>query len=234
MIPAYSSELDASDFATLAKETTLSQGLTALLLELADVLLKLQAIVDKPTSGGGSGASTDISTLAKEATLETLSAKLNALSVNTGLDLSPLSTALGQTAGNNSLSAIALSLNQQALVNKRQSATRTWLSGMFSTSGDNSVIVAPAAGTQIVISELRVQSNATTAQTVLVKRGAADVNPLRIRCVSDGNGLSEAYSTGNELRFGSAVAFMLNLSAPTAVGLTIRYWVENVATGEPV
>ena len=121
-----------------------------------------------------------------------------------------------------------------AVVNARKIARRIGFSAVFAASGDSTVIAAPSAGIEIVISEIILQNNVGTLQSAQIKRGAADTNPIRVRMNADGTGIATSYTEGNELRLGAATALVLNLSAATGATLTIRYWLETVATGMPV
>ena len=122
----------------------------------------------------------------------------------------------------------------QAIINARKLARRIGVSGIYSSSGDTTIIAAPAAGVEIVVSEIILQNNVATLQSAQIKRGAADTNPIRVRMNADSNGIATAYTEGNEIRLGAATALVLNLSAATGVTLTIRYWLETVSTGMPV
>ena len=113
-------------------------------------------------------------------------------------------------------------------------APKTTYGALISVSGDNTVIAAPAAGQEIVITALRTQNTTDTATSVLIKKGAADINPLRVRCPVDGSGLSDVYGPANAIRLGDATAFVLNLSAAEAHGVSIIYYLANTSTGLPV
>ena len=108
---------------------------------------------------------------------------------------------------------------------------------VVSASGDNIIIAAPAAGTEICIHTLRIQANADAASPgtlALLKRGASDTNSLRVRTVATGSGISEIYSPAEVIRCGSGNAFIVNLSAANAHGISISWHVENISTGLPV
>jgi hypothetical protein len=122
----------------------------------------------------------------------------------------------------------------QAIINARKIARRIGISDIYSASGDTTIIAAPAAGVEIVVSEIILQNNVATLQSAQIKRGEADTNPIRVRMNADSNGIATPYTEGNELRLGAATALVLNLSAETGVTLTIRYWLETVATGMPI
>lgn len=112
---------------------------------------------------------------------------------------------------------------------KRVFRDRTNVTGITSTSGDNTIISAPAAGVRIVVTDLRIQSESSTAQTVVLKDGATAVS--RLRLASDGAGTDRVYGIGNELRLSAATALVLNLGAAEAVGYTVRYYTESSTTG---
>ena len=140
---------------------------------------------------------------------------------------------LGQQTVALSQSVVDATGSAAAIVNARKIARRIGVSDIYSTSGDTTVIAAPAAGVEIVISEIILQNNVATLQSAQIKRGAADTNPIRVRMNADSYGIATPYTEGNELRLGAATALVLNLSAATGVTLTSRYWLETVATGMP-
>jgi hypothetical protein len=111
-------------------------------------------------------------------------------------------------------------------------ATKIQTASAISTSGDNTVIAAPAAGTRLVISALRIQNESATATTVLIKAGAG-TTLARLRTATDGSGVSEVYPFGTELRLAAATAFVINLSGANAHGVSVQHWVENTTTGLP-
>ena len=115
----------------------------------------------------------------------------------------------------------------------RLGATRLYVATTIATSGDNTVISAPAAGVRIVITGLRIQNNTSTTTTLLLKDGAA-TTVSRLRAVSDGSGLSENYGLGDEIRLTAATAFVINLSGANSHGVSVRYWLENASTGLPI
>jgi hypothetical protein len=102
----------------------------------------------------------------------------------------------------------------------------TKLCGATATSGDNTLVVAPGAGLQIIVSSLVLQNESSTATTLIVKAGATAV--LRILCQSQGDGLALVFPPGSELRLGSNAALVLNLSGANACGYSIMYYVDAV------
>ena len=115
----------------------------------------------------------------------------------------------------------------------RRYADRTSVSGVVATSGDNAAtIAAPAAGNRIVITDLRVQNTTADETTVLFKSGTTTISHLITNAV--GSGIDKDYDYGNELRLGTAEAFIINLSGATSHRVSVRYYVENATTGLPV
>jgi hypothetical protein len=141
---------------------------------------------------------------------------------------------LGQQTVALSQSVVDATGSSQSIVNARKIVRRIGVSGVYSASGDTTIIAAPAAGIEIVVSEIILQNNVATLQSAQIKRGASDANPIRVRMVTEGTGIATSYTEGNELRLGAATALVLNLSAATGTTLTVRYWLETVATGMPV
>jgi hypothetical protein len=141
---------------------------------------------------------------------------------------------LGQQTVALSQSVVDATGSAQAIINARKLVRRIGISGVYSASGDTTIIATPAAGIEIVVSEIILQNNVATLQSAQIKRGASDANPIRVRMNADGTGIATSYTEGNELRLGADTALVLNLSAATGVSLTLRYWLETVATGMPV
>jgi hypothetical protein len=102
----------------------------------------------------------------------------------------------------------------------------TKLCGATSTSGDNILAAAPAAGLQIIVTSLVLQNESSTATTLILKAGSSAV--LRILCQSQGDGIALAFPPGSELRLGSNAALVLNLSGANACGYSIMYYVDAV------
>lgn len=111
-------------------------------------------------------------------------------------------------------------------------ATRLYVSSAPSSSGDNTIITAPAAGIRIVITSIRIQNTSGTSTSVLIKDGAS-TTLQRLRTTSDGSGLSEVYSMGGEIRLTAATAFVVNLSGASAHDVSVIYYLETASTGLP-
>jgi len=96
--------------------------------------------------------------------------------------------------------------------------------GTRSAAGDNTLIAAPGAGKQIVISALILQNESATATTMIVKAGATAV----LRCLNQnqGDGLALHFAPERELQLGANAALILNLSGANACGYSVIYHVD--------
>ncbi len=186
-------------------------------------------------NSGAAGATTLRSVLATrhEAAATPLSVRLS-----TGSAFDPTLTVTNTGTGTTADAAATSETGTFSLISlfkrllSRLSATRLYVATTISTSGDNTVIAAPAAGTRIVITGIRIQNNTTTATVSLIKDGASTIL-ARVRAATDGSGLSENYSFGDELRLTAATAFIINLSGANTHGVSVRYWLETISTGLP-
>lgn len=104
--------------------------------------------------------------------------------------------------------------------------TMTNATGTAASSGDNTIITAPAAGNRLVIHELQVQLEAATATTILIKSGSTTIR--RLYAGSQGDGILLQPDPGKEIRLGAAEALVLNLSGANSVGYSVRYTTEAV------
>ncbi len=102
--------------------------------------------------------------------------------------------------------------------------TLTTATGAAASSGDNTIVAAPAAGTRIVVHDLQLQLEAATATTILIKSGST--TKRRVYCGAAGDGILLQYEAGKEFRLGAAEALILNLSGANSVGYTVRYTTE--------
>lgn len=98
--------------------------------------------------------------------------------------------------------------------------------GTAASSGDNTLIAAPAAGRRIVVHDIQIQLEAATATTMLLKSGST--TRRRFYAGAIGDGLVLFFSPGKEFRLGTAEALVLNLSGANSVGYTVRYTTEAV------
>lgn len=95
--------------------------------------------------------------------------------------------------------------------------------GTRDTSGDGTaVIAAPGATSRIIIDSIQIQSESSTAVTVLVKRGSTTID--RVRCGGDAQGKLEVLQY--PIVCGYDEAIYVNLSGAVTVNYVIRYRVQ--------
>lgn len=94
----------------------------------------------------------------------------------------------------------------------------------ISTSGDSTILAAPGAGLRIVICDIQIINETSTAATVLLKYGASTVR--RYLFQNQGNGIALAFSTHREWRLPANTAFIVNLSGALAHGGGLSYFLE--------
>jgi hypothetical protein len=104
--------------------------------------------------------------------------------------------------------------------------TLTNVTNTTATSGDNTIIAAPSAGNRIVVHQWKIQLEAATATTVLLKNGSTTYD--RLYCAAAGDGAVIVYPTGKEWRLDGATALVFNLSGANAIGYSVRYTTEAV------
>ena len=115
-------------------------------------------------------------------------------------------------------------------------APRTNYGVLISTINDNIIVAAPTAGNEWVMTTCRIQSNApsgTSSVVALIKKGASDPNPMRLRTTTDGTGMSEVYGFSEAIHFGDGNPIIVNLSATVPHGVTITYYRASVSTRLP-
>lgn len=95
------------------------------------------------------------------------------------------------------------------------------------TSGDNTIIAAPAAGNRICYELLKYVNNSDSAITALVKFGAADTEYDTTPLPAKGDGYVEDARPGF-VPLPAATALIINLDVAKAVAGQVRYWVEAV------
>jgi hypothetical protein len=105
--------------------------------------------------------------------------------------------------------------------------TLTQISGSTATSGDQTLVAAPAAGSRIVVTAFVVQNASATASTAKLINGSAGVGWW---CLgqNQGDGLAMSFAPGAEWRLTAATALVLNLSGANAHYYSISYFVEAV------
>lgn len=102
-------------------------------------------------------------------------------------------------------------------------ASYTQATGTAATSGDNTLVAAPGAGNHLVIKELVVQNESSTATTVILKSGSTAKWRGRL---AENDALSLGFSAGEEWRLGSNEALVANLSGANSHGYSVRYYIE--------
>lgn len=98
----------------------------------------------------------------------------------------------------------------------------------ISTSGDNDIIAAPGTGKRIVLSSIIVQNESSTATTALLKDGASTTFH-RLLMQNQGDGLAFTFARGREWRLTENTKFVVNLSGANSVGVSVGYFVEEIA-----
>lgn len=101
----------------------------------------------------------------------------------------------------------------------------TKVTSTAASSGDNTLVAAPAAGSHIVVKDIIVQNESSTDTTVILKSGSASVWRAKL-LGSLAASLAMSFRTGEEWRLGSAEALVLNLSGANSHGYSVRYRVE--------
>jgi accessory colonization factor AcfC len=101
--------------------------------------------------------------------------------------------------------------------------TYTATAAATATSGDQTLVAAPAAGNHLVVKDLLVQNESTTETTVILKSGSTA--KWRAKLAANAS-LALSFADGEEWRLGSAEALVLNLSEANSHGYSIRSLVE--------
>ena len=94
--------------------------------------------------------------------------------------------------------------------------------GTAATSGDNTLIAAPGAGKQIVVSGLVIQNESSTSTTAILKFGATSI--MRALFAFQGDGIVRDVEPAWEV--GNNAALVLNLSGANSHGYSIAYWID--------
>ena len=123
-------------------------------------------------------------------------------------------------------SAVTVALNHAVDVASLPAPETTTLNGILSTSGDNTLVVAPPSGEQIVLDELWLQLLAADATTVLVKHDTT--TERRVYLAAEGDWVSWVFPMGKEIRLGDNEMLILNLSGNNQVSYLVRYRYEAV------
>lgn len=96
------------------------------------------------------------------------------------------------------------------------------MTGTAASSGDNTLIAAPGAGLQLVISGLIIQNESSTATTGIIKFGSTAKMRSLFQAQGDGvvRDLVPAWEVGNN------AALVLNLSGANSHGYSVSYWID--------
>lgn len=101
--------------------------------------------------------------------------------------------------------------------------TYTKVSGTTATSGDQTLVAAPSAGNHLVVKDILIQNESSTATTAILKNGAtAEWRAL----LQQYGALALSFPEGEEWRLTTATALVLNLSGANSHGYSIRYRTE--------
>jgi len=104
--------------------------------------------------------------------------------------------------------------------------TLTTATGTAASSGDNTLVAAPSAGNRLVVYDLQIQNESSTATTCLIKSGST--TRRRFYAAAAGDGILLQFAPGREFRLAEAEALVLNLSGANSHGYTVRYATEAV------
>jgi len=104
--------------------------------------------------------------------------------------------------------------------------TITYVSGQAASSGDNSLIAAPASGVRIVLVYVSIQ-NATAVSTLSkLSDGASGAIIEQVTLLTAGYGRDRVYPPDARPKLTAATALILNLSGANAHNYTIGYYTE--------
>ena len=103
---------------------------------------------------------------------------------------------------------------------------RNLIAGTKNASGDNTLIAAPGAGMNIVVSSIVIQNESAIPTTILLKSGSTVL--MRHLLQNQGDVFGRAWENGAELELGDNEALILNLSAANSHGYNVEYWTESV------
>lgn len=100
------------------------------------------------------------------------------------------------------------------------------VTGTLNTAEDATVIAAPGAGKEIFIKEIQLQSEVATANVITLKKGTVAMR--RVKLITDGMLVNIQYKDDEGINVGNNVAFVINLSAATAMNYYIQYEIRDV------
>ena len=152
------------------------------------------------------GAASDVTATSDTGTFSLISFFKRLLSAKLDINLSTLNTAI---------SAITTKLG--TLFDR---PTITITTGTIAASGDTTIIAAPGSGASLNIAYLRIQLEASTATTVLIKSGSTTID--KVLCQNQGDGLVLTFFTNRETKLTANQALILNLSGANSVSYTFH------------
>ena len=100
----------------------------------------------------------------------------------------------------------------------------TWATGTSSSSGDVTLVAAQGADQRIVVVDLMLQNESTTADQYIVKEGSTA--KMRALAQNQGDGILRTIGRGYKWRLPANTALVWNKSAAAAGGYTVGYYLE--------
>lgn len=94
------------------------------------------------------------------------------------------------------------------------------------TSGDTTLVAAPGAGKRLVICDIEIVNESSTATTTILKSGSTNLRRYLLQ--NQGNGVAMVFDAGREWRLGTNEAFVMNLSGANAHGGGLSYYIEEI------
>jgi len=91
-------------------------------------------------------------------------------------------------------------------------------------SGDNTLVAAPGAGKRLVVTDILVQNESSTATTVILKDGST--SRWRSLLQNQGDALVLSFSPERYWKLAANSALVLNLSGANSHGVSLYYFIE--------
>lgn len=128
-------------------------------------------------------------------------------------------------SGNSNIAAVGGTAIGTSVPVTSSSAIRTYTgtATATATSGDQTLVAAPAAGNHLVVKDLLVQNESAVETTVILKSGTTA--KWRAKLAANAS-LALSFADGEEWRLGTAEALVLNLSGANSHGYSIRHRTE--------
>lgn len=96
--------------------------------------------------------------------------------------------------------------------------------GTFNSLGNNTIIAAPASGTQIKITAFQIQNESANETVATIKFGSTD--KWRFLAKEKGLGFILPLAPGHILPVGLATALIVNLNVANIFGYNVAYYIE--------